>query len=188
MEGLGRGTFCSYRVSDQPKYLIASIYIVLKARYMKIVRFLFLLPTILLIIPAAYGASPSSASGTIVGSFPITGIRVAGENMIIQFNSSFVLTGTLSGTCTGVERDVIHNQTSRTFFGSCSFAGKVNGKSGTALLMYEGSGSLAVFGGTATARDGTAGLTGLSWQASWSAQVTGPNSAAGTYSGKVHFA
>jgi hypothetical protein len=155
---------------------------------MRTSRFLFLIPTILLIIPAAHGASPTPASGTIVGTFPIVGMQVAGENTIIQFSSAFVITGTLSGTCTGVERDVIHQQSSRTFFGSCSFVGTVNGRSGTALIMYEGSGSLASFGGTAVAHGGAGGLTGLSWQASWSAQVTGPNSAAGTYSGRVLFA
>jgi hypothetical protein len=155
---------------------------------MRIFRFLFLIPAFLLLIPAAYGASPSSSSGTIVGTFPIVSMRVAGENTIIQFSSAFVFTGTLSGTCSGMERDVIHQDRSRTFFGTCNFVGTVEGGSGTLLIRYEGSGSLASFGGNAVGYDGAGGLTGLSWQASWSAQVTGPLSAAGTYSGRVHFA
>jgi hypothetical protein len=155
---------------------------------MRIFGFLILIPTILLIIPAAHGASPSPSTGGIVGNFPIVSMQVAGENTIIQFSSAFVFTGTLSGTCTGMERDVIHQDRSRTFFGTCNFVGTVEGRSGTASIRYEGSGSLASFGGNAVGHDGTGGLTGLSWQASWSATVTGPLSAAGTYSGRVVFA
>ena len=147
---------------------------------------IFSISLVMMIIPSAYAESAASASGALTGTYVITKIRHSGNNDIIDFTSSYVFTGTLSGTCIGVERDVVHSNENRTFFGTCAFQGIVGGRSGSALLRYEGTGSLTVFRGTTNVRHGTGDLTGLVLEASWEGHATGPLSAVASYSGHVH--
>lgn len=147
----------------------------------------FALAVAVLLTPSAYADSVSPAGGGISGVFTIVDVKQAGHNAIIDFTSSFVLTGTMSGTCVGVERDVVHSNENRTFFGSCNFQGTVGDRSGTGTLHYQGVGSLPIFGGSTILHGDTGSLSGVSLEASWEAHVTGPLTAVGSYSGNVHF-
>lgn len=147
----------------------------------------FAMAVAVLLTPPAYAESVNPASGGISGVFTIVDMQQAGHNAIIDFTSSFVLTGTMSGTCVGVERDVVHSNENRTFFGTCNFQGTVGDRSGTGTIHYQGVGSLPIFGGTTTLHGDTGSLSGVSLEASWEAHATGPLSAVGSYSGRVHF-
>jgi len=73
----------------------------------------------------------------------------------------FTIAGTISGTCTGTERDVVHPNGIVTFRGACTFSGTFAGASGTTQLHYRGTASATSVQGTFRAEDGTGGLDDL---------------------------
>ncbi|OLD02640.1 MAG: hypothetical protein AUJ07_08260 [Crenarchaeota archaeon 13_1_40CM_3_53_5] len=95
--------------------------------------FFFIFLTPLLLLPIAFATSSSSGSGTYSASSTPTSVRTQNGNTIIDSNVVFTIAGTISGTCTGTERDVVHPNGIVTFRGACTFSGTFAGASGTGL-------------------------------------------------------
>jgi hypothetical protein len=64
--------------------------------------------------------------------------RDEGENRLVMLATTAKFTGTLKGTYEGTERDVLHKDGSASFNGSGVFSGQINGRSGTAVIIYSG--------------------------------------------------
>ena len=147
---------------------------------------LFLLALLpLLTISPVYGARPIVSSGTVtlVGSVMVSS-RTAGDNTIVMLMQTFKVTGALTGTSTGMERDVINGKTgSVTFHGVSSFTGTVNGKTGTLMIGYVGHSDGTTIRGHFVILSGTGDLKGLRAEGSFSGPVMAPLS----YSIRWHF-
>jgi hypothetical protein len=128
---------------------------------------------ILLLIPAVHAATPVSVSGDYSNTFTVLSVTSEGPNVIIFGTDVFVLTGGISGTCTGSDTAVLLPNGLETFHGTCSFSGTVAGSaSGTASVTLTGTS----FGPTYFVFvQGTGGLAGI--------QVQGfaPNTCASCY-------
>ena len=149
-----------------------------------------------LTLPSAGAGTPVPASGEFFPCFNYAGPpRQVGENTIITFNVSGTSTGTLTGSSTGTELDVVHRDGSITLHGTILFTGSVNGRSGTMLLTYEGIGNAVTGHETLrfVGRHGTGDLAGVYAQLTAEGDVGAPEpgcdlSGAGTYTGYVIFA
>ncbi len=150
---------------------------------MKIVKGLALFLAALLLVPIAGGTRPQEAKGSFTGTPTVVDFRSAGPNNITTFKTSFVITGTFSGTCRGTERDVSHPGGKVTFQGTCTFLGSVGSKSGNATIRYVGLVTATSPGGQFVMVRGAGGLTGVHAVGSFNA--TGPGT--GTYLGRYHF-
>ncbi len=141
-------------------------------------------------------ARPEPASGGFFPCFTYAGPpRQVGENLIITFNVTADVTGTLNGSLEGIELDVVHRDGSITLHGTALFTGSVDGRSGTLLFTYNGIGNAVTghenlrFAG----RQGTGDLAGVYVEGTAEGDVGAPNpgcdlSGAGTYTGHVVFA
>jgi len=98
-------------------------------------------------------------------------VRTHDGNTIIDFNIVDAIAGTISGTCTGTERDVIHPDGIVTFRGACTFSGTFAGVSGTTQLQYRGTASGTSVQGTFRAEDGTGGLDDLQARGTFTANT-----------------
>lgn len=83
-----------------------------------------------------------SAAGSVKGDWidchTITEARQDGDNQLITVTITEKLSGGLSGSFEGIERDVVHKDGSTSFSGSGSFTGEINKRSGTAVMTYSG--------------------------------------------------
>jgi hypothetical protein len=151
-----------------------------------------------LMLPSAEAGTPQAASGAFFHCFNYAAPpRQVGENLIVTFNISGMSNGTLTGSVTGTELDVVHRDGSITLEGSFVFTGSVTGRSGTGTLhfSYEGIGNAAT--GHETLRfvgtQGTGALSGVYAEITAEGNVGAPKagcalSAEGTYNGQIVFA
>ncbi len=144
----------------------------------------------LLILPAALGAPPSSASGSFSGTTSVAHVRTADGTTFLTLAATRTLTGDFAGVLVSQDFVAIQSDGSLTEHASGTFTGTVQGSPvGTATFVYEGSGS-AVTGAitlTATVFNGTGGLDGLHAEGLVDVQLTGASSFVGTYSLSVQF-
>lgn len=107
---------------------------------MKKVRLhLLLMATVAAItFPAVTSAGPPKASGTWVDCNFAPLVREAGPPTIVTVGITQDFSGTLNGTYTGSERDVIQGDGSATFQDGGIFTGTIAGRSGTATFRYDG--------------------------------------------------
>ncbi len=124
-------------------------------------RLFFILLTPLLLLPVTFASSSSSGSGTFSVNSTPTSIRTDDGNTIINSNVVLTIAGTISGTCTGTQRDVINQAGTDTFRGACAFSGTFAGVSGTAQFHYRGTATATSVQGTFRAEDGSGGLDDL---------------------------
>ena len=153
---------------------------------MKMIKALFVVPMVLLLLPGAFATQPSSGSGTFTATSGPPHVRSAGGNMIITHSVMFTISGTISGTCTAQERDVMHANGISNFHGSCTLTGKIGDKSGTIVERYSGRGTMASFEGRFVGGQGTAGLAGMHVTGSFKGMSTGEGTIAGTYTLQWH--
>ncbi len=129
----------------------------------------------------------------------ITDSRQDGENQLITATVIGKFDGMLDGTLEAAEREVLRKDGSQSFSGSGTFSGKVNGRSGTAILTYSGTLDAS---GKMTAHwvldKGTDDLARIDGQGSLEGKQAHPapnecgesdsqSAWGGTYSGKVQF-
>ena len=141
----------------------------------------------------AQGHMPGTANGNWDDCNVIIDVSEAGPNLILTVLITETFTGTFNGSYEGLERDVIYADGTATFHGSGTFTGTVSGRSGTAVMSYEGT----AFTLTATANwvveQGTGDLSTLRGRGTFQGHETGPIQAcddtfAGTYTGQIQFA
>ena len=149
----------------------------------------------LLALPSAEASRPEPISGQFFPCFTYDGPpRQVGENTIVTFNVTTTTNGSINGTLTGTELDVIHPDGSITLLGYALFTGSIGNRSGTLLFIYNGIGNAVTGHETLNfvAGHGTARLSGTSVQGTAEGDLGAPNpgcdvSGAGTYSGHVLF-
>ena len=125
---------------------------------------------------------PASGSFTVVSTTP-TSVRSAGGNTITTLETTLAITGTLSGTIELQERLVTHATGKLNLHDEGTFAGTVNGRSGTLRIVANATGDLSAYRGGFTILGGTGGLAGLRGHVT----VAGVPAVSGTYAGQVHF-
>ena len=91
---------------------------------------------------AAHGNDKNAVSGNWIDCNFAPLVREAGLPTVVIVGITQDFTGTLDGTYTGSERDVIQGDNSATFSGGGIFTGTVAGKRGTATFRYEGAAPL----------------------------------------------
>ncbi len=143
-----------------------------------------LLPLVLL-LPSAGATPPSGVSGTIVVGNPgFALIRNAGDVTIYTVTEHDTYAGALEGVTIGQSTLRLEGSGDFTLEGQHVFAGTVDGRSGTLVLLIEARGIFPTsFVGQLVILSGTDGLADL--RGSWTVQ--GIPGYAGTYSGQVHF-
>jgi acid phosphatase len=133
-------------------------------------------------------AKPTPASGSFAGSSTVIDSRPADGNTIITSADTFVIAGTLAGTCSGEEMDVIHPDGSVTVQGTCTFTGGVFGLSGAATVLFDATGIAGASAqGQFVIKGSSGGLAYLHGQGTFEFTVTGPGTFSGAYSGEIHF-
>ncbi len=143
------------------------------------VRVLLLLPLALLFVPAVSASAPQTGTGAFTIAVISQQTRTAGGNTIVTRNEVITITGTMSGTCTGSETDVLHAGGSFNSHGTCDFTGMVQGKDVSGTFRFSAVGSGTSF----TGRFGTTHNSGVHVQGTF--QPTGPTS--GAYTANFHF-
>ena len=149
-----------------------------------------------LTLPSAEATRPEPISGQFFPCFTYAGPpHQVGENTIVTFNVTTTATGSINGTLTGTELDVIHPDGSITLLGYALFTGSIGNRSGTLLFIYNGIGNAVTGHETLNfvAGHGTARLAGVHVQGTAEGDLGAPNpgcdvSGAGTYTGHVLFA
>ncbi len=68
----------------------------------------------------------------------VTDSKQDGDNQLTTVTLAQKFEGAVDGTCDGSEREVVRKDGSRTFSGSGTFTGKINGRSGTVVLTHTG--------------------------------------------------
>ncbi len=133
-------------------------------------------------------ATPTPASGSFAGSSTVTDSRSAYGNTIITLADTFVIAGTLAGTCPGEERDVTHPDGTVTVHGTCTFAGGVFGLSGAAAVLFDATGIAGTsVQGQFVIEGSSGGFANLHGQGTFESTATGPGTFSGSYSGEIHF-
>jgi Protein of unknown function (DUF3224) len=139
-------------------------------------------------VAAGAGASPPTPVGGTVGNTSATfsGIRTAGENLIIDVSATAAYTGSFVGTSTIEGTLILHADGSANFHDVEVFSGTVNGVAGTVTFNLNGynDSELAVHA-TATivsAGGSLAGLHGVLHEVGTVVLPTGP---IGAYSGQI---
>ena len=139
---------------------------------------------------------PEPAGGGFFPCFNYAGPpRQVGENVIITFNVTADVTGTLGGSLVGTELDVVHRDGSINLHGTALFTGSIDGRSGTLLFTYNGIGNAVTGHETLhfVGNRGTGDLAGVHVQGTAEGDLGAPNpgcnvSGAGTYTAQIVFA
>src|SRR5262245_49979161 len=149
-----------------------------------------------LTLPSADAGPPVSVTGGFFPCFNYAGPpRQVGENVIITFNVTVDVTGTLDGSLVGTELDVVHRDGSINLHGTAVFTGSIDGRSGTLLFTYNGIGNAVTGHETLhfVGNRGTGDLAGVHVQGTAEGDLGAPNpgcnvSGLGTYTGQIVFA
>ena len=139
----------------------------------------------------AMATSPSEGSGAFAftpGSLSAT-TRMADGNVIIEGRGAGTFTGTLSGPFTQTLHQVIHPNGTSTFQGTATCTCTIQGRTGTVVLRFEGSGGATPtmpFDGRFVTQHGTLGLSDL--RATGTFHGVGAGAVpSGTYTIRYHF-
>ena len=143
----------------------------------------------------ASDSPPEPITGEFFPCFTYAGPpRPVGENVIISFNVTTTVTGTLDGSLVGTELDIVHGDGSINLHGTAFFTGSISGISGTFLLTYNGIGNAVTGHETLhfVGDHGTDGLTGVHIEGTAEGDLGAPEpgcdvSGAGTYTGDALF-
>lgn len=137
---------------------------------------------------SAYAATPSPISGSWTLTLTPQSVTSSGGNSFIVFTFAETISGSFSGTRTGEGRFTIHpDGTVNAHEEGTTFAGTYAGRTGTAAVAVEASGTFASLTGSVLLSDGSAGLTGIHAVVSIAGTATSSTSFAGTYEGQVQF-
>lgn len=138
---------------------------------------------VLLLAQPAVASGPEPAGGTFVATTTPTSVRTADGNTFITAALSEVITGTYTGTTSGVSFLLIRADGSANLHGSfvcvCTVAGR---GSGTLEFRFAGTGTATTLEGQYRIVGSSGGLAGAHGLGRFS--VTG---SAGTYSGTQHY-
>jgi hypothetical protein len=144
----------------------------------------------LALVPSAHSAPPIAGGGTFIQISNTLNAppRVAAGNTFFSLTTTFLDTGTLSGTEVDVFTFVTHPDGNTTFHGTATFTGDivVGGSvvaSGTSQFVLEGTGEGASFEGALTIQSGTGGLANLRGHGTF----VGTLGVGGTYTLDFHF-
>jgi hypothetical protein len=146
-----------------------------------------LLLSLVLLVPMASASTPTTATGSFMGTVAITGIRQADGNTIVTAVEIQTLSGFLTGTRIAEGVEIIHPDGTFNAHDTGTFTGTINGMSGTAVIIGSSTGSGASGSGHFVVELGTAGLAGLHAQGTFQPTVRGPTTVTGTYSLQYHF-
>jgi hypothetical protein len=148
---------------------------------------LFLLLSLLLLTPLASASTPTTGSGSFTSTATNISVSQADGNTIITATETQILSGFFSGTRVAEGAEVIHPDGTFNAHDAGTFTGTVEGRSGTVVITGSSSGVGNSGSGQFVAELGTGGLAGLHAQGPFYPTVTGPTTAAGTYSVHFHF-
>jgi Protein of unknown function (DUF3224) len=141
----------------------------------------------LAVAPAALADGPDQVSGAFTIAITPVSVRTADGNTFLDYTFTEVMSGGVVGTRTGSGVAVFHPDGSINTENSGLFVGSVEGRSGTVVVRYRGSGSFSDAHGNFSIEDATGGLAGLHMEGSDAGAATGPTTLAGTYTFGVHF-
>jgi hypothetical protein len=152
---------------------------------MRSIRIAMATPAILSLVMLTSPAQASTAF-TAAGSFTsvvtITSVRVADGNTFVTGTEVQMLTGWLIGTRVAEGVEVIHADGTFEASDTGTFTGTVAGQDGSIVISGNSMGAgLTGFGRLVVDR-GTLGLAGLHGDGTFVPTITGPTTAAGTYS------
>jgi len=146
-----------------------------------------MLISLLLLVPIANAATPTSATGSFTATVTITSISQADGNTIITAIETQTLSGFLTGTRIANGVEIIHSDGAFNAHDTGTFTGTVNGMTGTAAITGSSTGVGAIGSGQFVVELGTAGLVGLHAQGTFQPTVSGPTTVTGIYSLQYHF-
>lgn len=147
-------------------------------------------PTILslLMLAAPVRASTAlTAAGSFTSTVAITSVRVADGNTFVTGTEVQLLTGSLAGIRVAEGVEVIHPDGTFEANDTGTFTGTVAGRTGTIVITGNSRGTGLTGSGQLVADRGTLGLADMHGQGTFEPTITGPTSAAGTYSIQLSF-
>jgi hypothetical protein len=148
---------------------------------------LFLLLSLLLLTPLASASTPTAGSGSFTSTASNISVSQADGNTIVTATETQTLSGFFRGTRVAEGVEVIHPDGTFNAHDTGTFTGTANGRSGTMVITGSSTGVGDSGSGQLVAELGTAGLAGLHAQGTFQPMITGPTTAAGTYSVQFHF-
>jgi Protein of unknown function (DUF3224) len=148
---------------------------------------LFLLLSVLLLTPLANASTPTTGSGSFTSTVTDISVSQADGNTIITATETQALSGPFSGTRVAEGVEVIHPDGTFNAHDIGTFTGTVDGRSGTVVITGSSTGVGDSGSGRLVAELGTGGLARLHAQGTFEPMITGPTTAAGTYSVQFHF-
>jgi hypothetical protein len=118
----------------------------------------------------------STGTGTVtITSSELVSTRHIGHNILNVYMNTFKVTGILSGTASGTERDIVHTRTGIvTATGHAKFTGTLNGMSGTLLVTYHSRLVNGAITGHFTISGGTNQLAHVTGHGSFTGTTTTP--------------
>lgn len=158
----------------------------MKARKTAFPLLLLLLP-LLLLAQVANASTPATGSGSFTSTATNISVRQADGDTIITATETQILTGFFNGTPVAEGVQVIHPDGTFNAHDTGTFTGTADGKSGTVVITGSSSGAGDSGTGQLVAELGTGELAGLHAQGTFQPTITGPTTAAGTYSVQFHF-
>ena len=155
---------------------------------MRSIRFavLAILPLLMVVSPAQ-ASTRFTATGTFTSTVTVTSVREADGNTFVKGPEIQTLTGTLVGTRLAEGVEVIHPDGSFEANDTGTFTGTVIGRTGTVVIGGNSKGTGLTGSGQLVVDRGTLGLANLHGQGTFEPTITGPTSAAGTYSIQLSF-
>jgi Protein of unknown function (DUF3224) len=148
---------------------------------------LVLLLSLLLLTPLASASTPTTGSGSFTSTASNISVRHVDGNTIITATETQTLSGFFRGTRVAEGIQVIHPDGTFNAHDTGTFTGTADGRSGTVVITGSSTGVGDSGSGQLVAELGTGGLAGLHAQGTFQPTITGPTTAAGTYSVQFHF-
>jgi Protein of unknown function (DUF3224) len=148
---------------------------------------LFLLLSLLLLTPLANASTPTTGSGSFTSTATNISVSQADGNTIITATETQILSGFFTGTRVAEGIQVIHPDGTFNAHDTGTFTGTVDGRSGTVVITGSSTGVGDSGSGQLVVEQGTGGLAGLHAQGTFQPTITGPTTAAGTYSVQFRF-
>lgn len=147
---------------------------------------LAVLPLLTLVSPVQ-ASSAFTATGSFTSTVTITSVREADGNIFVKGTEVQTLTGSLVGTRLAEGVEVVHPDGSFEASDTGTFSGTVADQTGTIALGGNSKGTGLTGSGQMVVDRGTLGLADLHGQGTFEPTITGPPSAAGTYSIRLSF-
>ena len=145
-----------------------------------------MLPLLALASPV-HASTALTATGAFTSVVTITSVREADGNIFVTGTEVQTLTGSLVGTRLAEGVEVIHPDGSFEANDTGTFSGTVADRTGTIVIGGNSTGTGLTGSGRLAVDRGTLGLAGLHGTGTFEPTITGPTSAAGTYSIRLSF-